>query len=280
MGRCLFASSLMFAMCIVAPMARGAIRTTPIEYRDGPVVLEGYLAYDDATADARPAVLIAPEWWGLTDYEKHRAEQLARMGYVAFVIDMYGKGQATNDPQQAGKWATPFHSDRNLMRRRAKAGLDVLMSQKMTDPKRVAAIGYCFGGSVVLELARAGEPLAGVITFHGDLSRAENEGPDNITAKILICQGADDPMVSAQAVSAFEQEMKEAKANYQINLYGARCMPFTNPAADEHHIPGIGYNKQADKRSWMALCDFFEELFQPAVAGGAEEQDVGATPAR
>src|SRR5450432_484834 len=253
---CLFAMSL---LAMFAVSVRAEIRTAAIEYHDGETLLEGYLAYDDATQDVRPAVLVAPEWWGLDDYPKHRAEQLARMGYVAFVIDMYGKGKVTSDPKQAGEWATPFLSDRKSMRQRAQAGLDMLMNQKYVDKDRVAAIGYCFGGSVALELARAGTPLAGVIAFHGNVTRTENEGPDNIRAKVLICHGADDPMVPMAAVAGFEDEMKAAKADYQINVYSGAMHAFTNPKADEYHIAGVGYNAEADKRSWMALNDFFAE---------------------
>lgn len=255
------------SLLALAPLTKATIRTQQVEYRDGPVVLEGYLAYDDASQDVRPGILVAPEWWGLTDYPKHRAEELARMGYVAFAIDMYGNGKTTADPKQASEWSTPFHNDRNLVRQRAQAGLNTLLSQKYVDPNRVAAIGYCFGGSVVLELARAGVPLAGVIAFHGDLSRTPDEGPDHIKAKVLVCQGANDPFVPPSAVAEFEQEMKEAKANYQINIYGGAVHAFTNPNADQFHIPGIAYNAQADRRSWRALEDFLNELFPPAVAG-------------
>ena len=246
---------------LVGKMALGEIRNQPIEYRDGPTVLEGYLAYDDATEDLRPGVLIAPEWWGLDDYPKHRAQQLARMGYVAFAIDMYGKGNVTNDPQQAGQWMAPFVKDRSLMRRRAQAGLDVLMGQKYVDPKRVGAIGYCFGGTVALELARSGAPLNGVISFHGGLGRTTDEGPDKITAKVLICQGGDDPLAPVSALPSFMDEMKLANADYQVNVYSGAQHAFTNPAADSRHIPGIAYNAQADKRSWMAMDDFFAEIF-------------------
>jgi len=241
--------------------SQAEIRTQPVEYRDGKQILEGYLAYDDATESVRPGVLVIPEWWGLTDYPKRRATMLAKQGYVAFVADMYGKGQVTNDPKQAAAWATPLRSDRALMRERAGAGLDVLLANKLTDKTKVAAIGYCFGGTTALELARGGAPLAGVISFHGDLSRTENEGPDNIKCKILVCHGADDPMVTPASVMTFVDEMKLAKADYQINVYANAVHAFTNPEADGHHIPGIGYSESADKRSWMALNDFFSEVF-------------------
>lgn len=242
--------------------ARAEIRTQDIEYRDGPDVLRGFLAYDDATDAKRPAVLVAPEWWGLDNYPKHRAEQLARMGYVAFAIDMYGKDKVTDDPKEANALHAPMAKDRMLMRRRAEAGLDVLMHQKDVDPSKVAAIGYCFGGTVALELARAGEPLRGVVAFHGDLSRTEAEGPDKITGKVLVCHGAADPMVPLNVVNTFIEEMKQANADYQVNLYSKAEHAFTNPAADTHHIAGIGYNAEADARSWAAMNDFFAEIFK------------------
>ena len=249
-------------LLLSSSIARAKIRTQEVEYRDGPQVLRGVLAFDDATEDARPAVLVVPEWWGMTDYPKHRATQLARMGYVAFVADMYGDGRKTDDPKQAGAWATSFMKDRNLMRQRARAALDTLLNQRYVDKARVAAIGYCFGGTCCLELARAGAPLAGIISFHGDVTRTPDEGPDNIKSKVLVCHGADDPMVPMAAVNTFAEEMKLAKADWQINLYSGAVHAFTNPAADSHHIPGIAYNAEADRRSWMALNDFFAELFR------------------
>jgi dienelactone hydrolase len=250
------------AVLAIASFARADIRTSTIEYKDGDTVCQGYLAYDDAVTDPRPAVLVIPEWWGLTEYPKHRAEQLAKMGYVAFVADMYGSGRSTDDKDQAGAWAVPLLTDRTMLRARASAALNTLLVQKYVDKSRVAAIGYCFGGTCVLELARAGAPLAGVVSFHGNLSRTKDEGVDKIGAKILICHGAIDPMVPPKVVAEFETEMKEAKANYQINIYCNAQHAFTNPAADSHHMEGVAYNEQADKRSWAAMKDFFEEIFK------------------
>lgn len=257
--------SLMIAALSLAGLccsqARAAVQFEPVEYHDGPTLLRGYLAYDDSIQDKRPAVLVAPEWWGCDDYPQHRARMLAQMGYVAFAIDMYGKDKVTQDPQQAAAWDAPIMADRSLMRQRAMAGLNTLLAQKYVDPDRVAAIGYCFGGTVVLELARSNAPVVGVVSFHGNLKRAEGEGPDNIKAKVLVCTGADDPFTPVSDVNSFEQEMKLAKADFQINVYSGAVHAFTNPAADSHHIPGIGYNAQADRRSWMALNDFFAEIF-------------------
>jgi dienelactone hydrolase len=257
-----YALLLTVVLLVLSPLASAEIRSEKVEYRDGPHILEGFLAYDDASQDLRPAVLVVPEWWGLTDYPKHRAIQLAGMGYVAFVADMYGQGLTTIDPQQAGQWATPFNKDRKLMRQRANAAVDTLLKQKYVDKTRVAAIGYCFGGTTCLELARAGAPLIGVISFHGDLTRTENEGPDNIKAKILICHGADDPLSPVANAVGLQDELKQAQANFQINIYSGAMHAFTNPDADSHHIPGVAYNAEADKRSWMALNDFFAELFR------------------
>jgi dienelactone hydrolase len=259
MNRFMFAVGMVLSL---ASLSRAEIRMQQVEYKDGDTVCEGYLSYDDATQDIRPAVLVFPEWWGLDDYPKHRADQLAKMGYVAFVADMYGKGVNTDDPKQAGEWATPLLTDRKMMRQRASAALDTLLNQKYVDKTRVAAIGYCFGGTCALELAREGAPLAGVVSFHGNVSRTADEGPDKITAKILVCHGGADPLVPPKVLAEFEAEMIEVKANYQINIYSNAMHAFTNPAADSHHIPGIGYNEQADKRSWAAMKDFFEEIFK------------------
>ena len=251
----------MLVSLMAASFARAAIRTDAVEYRDGATVLEGFLCYDDSLQSQRPAVVVYPEWCGTTQYPKHRAEMLAKMGYIAFAADMYGKGVTTDDPQQANALHAPFMKDRAMLRQRAMAGLNTLLGQKYVDHSRVAAIGYCFGGGISLELARAGAPLVGVISFHGDLSRTDDEGPDKIQAKVLVCTGADDAFVPASLVSSFEEEMKLAKANYQVVVYGGTKHGFTNPEADSHHIPNISYNAQSDARSWAALNDFFAEVF-------------------
>ena len=244
-------------------VARAAVRTEPVEYHDGDTLCRGYLAYDDATQDARPGVLVCPEWWGLTEYPKHVAERLAKMGYVAFVADFYGNGRVTADPAEAGRLSGPFHSDRALFRRRARAGLAVLATHRLVDKSRVAAIGYCFGGAAALELARDGAAVTGVVTFHGDLSRTPAEGPDHLgTTKVLVCHGGADQLVPPAQVAAFEQEMRQEHADYQINIYGGAKHAFTNPAADSYHMPPIGYDPEAARRSWEACGDFLADLFK------------------
>ena len=252
----------LLATLLPAAASKAALRTQVIEYHDGVTVLRGYLAYDDGTQDKRPGVLIAPEWWGLTDYPKHRAEQLAQMGYIAFALDMYGNGVTAADPEGAKALVAPFYGNRKFLRSRAAAGLKVLTDQTLVDPQRIAAIGYCFGGTVALELARAGAPLVGVVAFHGDLSNPTPADDANIKGQILVCHGAKDPLVPLSAVSDFEKEMGQTAVPWQVNLYSGAMHAFTNPDADSHHMPGVAYNAEADAHSFAAMRSFFDEIFK------------------
>ena len=253
---------LLLLAAILPAFVHAEIKTMDIDYKDGNVELQGFLAYDDAKgASPQPGVLIVHEWWGHNDYVRNRAKQVAGLGYVAFALDMFGKGVKTDDPKKAGELAGQFYKDRNLMRSRAMAGLNVLKSQKNVDPNRLAAVGYCFGGSTALELARGGAPLAGVVSFHGGLDFPTADDNKNIKGKLLLCTGADDPMIPPEKVNAFESQLRDAKVNFQINIYSGAVHAFTNPKADEHHIRGIAYNAQADRRSWYAMKGFFEEIF-------------------
>jgi dienelactone hydrolase len=218
----------------------------------------------------RPGVLVCHEWWGNNDYSRGRAEQLAGLGYVAFALDMYGKGVTTEDAKKAGELAGALYSDPELMRRRASAGLKVLAGNARVDAHRIAAIGYCMGGSVALELARSGADLAAVVSFHGGLDTKQPAGAGTIKAKVLVCNGADDAMVPAEKQAAFQKEMKDAGVDFVfINYAGARHA-FTNPHADAHKIPGIAYNEKADKRSWQHMLDLFREVFGPEPAAPAQ----------
>ncbi len=194
----------------MATTAGAEIVTKSIEYEHGEVVLEGYLAHDDSTGGRRPGILIAHQWKGLGPYEKMRAGQLAELGYVAFALDMYGKGIRPKDREGAAEQAGKYRADRALMRSRAAAGLEVLKEHSLVDPARVAAIGYCFGGGVVLELARGGADIAGVASFHGNLDTPNLADAKNIKAKVLALHGADDPFVPPEHVAAFEKEMRAA----------------------------------------------------------------------
>jgi len=252
------------ALVILLPaQVFAAIKTQTVEYKDGDVTCKGYLAYDDAVQGARPGVLVVPEWWGLTDYAKHRAEQMAELGYVGFAADMYGDGKVVDNPKDAGALAMPLKSDPAKFRARAMAAIEAMKSSAgdKLDTARLAGIGYCFGGSAVLELARGGADLVGVVSFHGGLASPDKAKHD-IKPKVLVCHGADDPMVKPEEVTAFVEEMKADGANYEVNMYSGAVHAFTNPDADRHKIPGIAYNEQADKRSFEAMKAFFAEVFK------------------
>lgn len=255
----------------VATMVRGEIKTETVKYKAGAVEAQGYLAFDDKVAGKRPGVLIVPEWWGLNDYGKSRAKQLADLGYVAFVADMYGNGLVTEDPKQAGQWAGGLKTgDRKELRIRVQAALDQLKSNPNVDADRTAAIGYCFGGTTVLELARSGAAVNAVVSFHGDLSIAQPAEPGQVKAKVLICHGADDGFEPPAQIEAFQAEMRKAHVDWEMNSYGNAVHSFTNPGADKHGIPGIAYNKEADHRSWRAMIGLFNEVF-----GKAREANPG-----
>ncbi|HEV7302104.1 MAG TPA: dienelactone hydrolase family protein [Tepidisphaeraceae bacterium] len=239
-----------------------AIRTETVEYKHGDQTLKGFVAYDDAVTGKRPGVLVAPEWWGLTDYPKKRAQQLAELGYVAFVADYYGDGKTTDDPKEAGEMAGPVKNDPEKLRALGNAALDQLKARPEVDPSKLAAIGYCFGGSAVLELARDGSDLKGVVSFHGGLSTTAPAGPGDVKTIVLVAHGIDDPMVSIEEVAAFHNEMKQANATYEIHAYSGAVHAFTNPDADAKNIPGIKYNARADERSWDAMRTFFADLFK------------------
>jgi len=239
----------------------------PVDYRQGGVLLEGFLVYDDARTAVRklPGVLVVPEWWGVNDYVKGRAAKLAALGYVAFVVDMYGKGVVTTDAKQAAQLSAPFYGS-PLMAARAQAALDQLLASDLVDPARIAAIGYCFGGSTVQALAYSGALLAGIVSFHGGLIPVPADAKAKTQAKILICQGAADPFVPKKDRDAFVAAMDEGKFDYQFISYAGAVHAFTNPDADkmaeQNGLQGkIGYNAAADHRSWAAMMAFFTEIF-------------------
>jgi dienelactone hydrolase len=259
----------LLAVCSVMNLSASAkIITRAVPYEHAGVKLEGYLAYDDAKATATrpvPGVLVIPEWWGLNEYPKSRAEQLARLGYVAFAADMYGAGVVTGDKTKAGQLAGQFYG-KPLMAERAQAGLDQLLKTGLVDRQRVAAIGYCFGGATCQALAFSGAPLAGIVSFHGSLIAPTPEQAAKTKAKLLICHGAVDPFVSKDEIEKFKQAVDAAKLDYQFISYAGAIHAFTNPRADavakdQGMVGGIGYNAAADHRSWAHMQAFFAEIF-------------------
>lgn len=237
------------------------MKTETVEYKDGGVTLRGYLAYDDKKSGKRPGVLVMPEAFGLGEHAKKRAERLAELGYVAFAGDPYGNGIELANLQDAMKHAGPLFADPSILRKRGRAALDHLASIPQTDAARLAAIGFCMGGTFSLELARDGAPLKGIVSFHGGLQTQRPAEAGKVKAKILVCTGADDTMIPFEQVNAFESEMIKAGADWQVITYGGAKHSFTNPNSDSLGMPGIGYNKVVDARSWKAMADFFEEIF-------------------
>lgn len=259
MRRTLVAAAVL-ALAAAAP-ARAEIRTRDVAYADGDTVLEGYLAWDDAVEGPRPGVLVAHAWKGLGDYEKRRARELARLGYAAFALDLYGEGVRPQTSAEAGRLAGLYRGDRPLMRRRAKAGLKALAEQPQSDDARLAAIGYCFGGTVVLELARSGAAVAGVVSFHGGLDTPTPQDAKQIRGKVLVLHGADDPHVPPDQVAAFEKEMRGAGVDWQMVSYGGAVHAFSDPGAGADPSSGAAYDEKADRRSWEAMKAFFAEIF-------------------
>jgi dienelactone hydrolase len=253
--------TIALGLILLPSTLQAAIRTETVRYRQGDTTFQSILVYDDAAQGKRPGILVCPEWWGLNDYAKHRAEMLARLGYVALAVDLYGDGQTTEDPQLARKLSGELKSNRSLLRQRANAALEQLRKDPRVDAHQMAAIGYCFGGTTVLELARSGAEVRGVVAFHPGLDSPNPSDGKNIKGRVLICYGANDTVSSAKDVDAFEQEMRQNNVDWQMNLYGNAGHSFTNPAADQRGIPGLTYNAEADHRSWQAMESFLNALF-------------------
>ena len=227
------------------------IRTEAVIYKDGDAVLEGYLAWDDAKKGPLPGVLVVHDWTGLQDYAKERARQIAGLGYVAFAPDIYGKDIRPTDPKECAVCAGTYRKDLPLLRRRVLAGMEQLKARPEVDAAKLGAIGYCFGGTCVLELARSGADVKGVVSFHGGLSTQLPAAPGAIKARILVCHGGDDTHVNAE-VPAFQEEMKKSEAKMEFITYEGAKHGFTKP--------GAAYQEKADKESWAAMQKFFKEV--------------------
>jgi len=245
-----------------AGVTQARLVTRNFEYTMEGVLLGGYMVYDGDVKGPRPGVLIVHQWMGLSENERMRAEMLARLGYVAYAVDVYGKRSRPVDATDAAATAGRYYRDRDLFRRRVAAGLNQMRQSPLVDPKRVAAIGYCFGGTGVLELARSGADIAGVVSFHGGLDTPTPEDAKNIRAKVLVCHGAADPHVTPEQVRAFLDEMEAAQVDYQFIAYGGAVHAFTQPSAGDDPTTGAAYNADADRRSWQAMQNFLAEIFR------------------
>ena len=232
-----------------------------IDYKAGDTEMKGFLAYDDEASGKRPGVIVVHEWWGNDDYARFRAQELAKLGYVAFAADMYGGAKTTNDPKQAGEWAGSVKNNPQIAHERAEAAIKILSQQPNVDPDKLGAIGYCFGGTVVLQMARHHCPLKGVVSFHGDLSTAA-PAKEKVDTRILVCTGEADSFVPPPQVDAFKKEMAAASADAKIITYPDAHHSFTNPNADSHHMDNVQYNADADKKSWEDMKAFFADVFK------------------
>ncbi len=249
-------------MCIVPflSVTVGAeIITKEVTYTLNNINFKGFLAYDNAVKGKRPGVLVAHEWWGLNDFTKTQVKDLAGMGYSAFAVDMYGEGKKTIDPKIAAKMAGEVRGT-PLMRERIQAGLKALLSQEAVDPQRIAAIGFCFGGTAVLELAYSGAAIKGVVTLHGGLFSPKPEDLGNIKAKLLVLHGADDPTMPQETISRFQESMRKSGADWQMVYFGNTIHSFTNPASGNDNSKGVAYNALSAERAFKYMKMFLKEI--------------------
>lgn len=251
----------MFAVVFVSSPARATIRLEPIEFKHVGKTYKGFVARDDSIKGKVPGVLVVHEWWGCNDYAQRRAKMLAELGYVAIAVDMFGDGKTTDSAEEAGKLAGAVYADPAAMRALINGWLGVLKGRNDVDAARTGAIGYCFGGATVLELARSGADLDAVVSFHGNLKTTMPAESGKMRPTILVCNGAVDPFIPESDPDVFREEMKAAGADYAFIDYGGAVHSFTNPDVDAHNIPGAKYQKQADLRSWAAMKALFEEAF-------------------
>ncbi len=256
---------VLLAFVLGSGVAQAAVQGKEVSYQSEGVTLKGYIAWDDATKGKRPAVLVVHEWWGHNEYARKRARMLAELGYTALAVDMYGDGKQASHPEDAGKFAAEVSKNMPVAKARFEAGMDVLRNDPTVDAGEIAAIGYCFGGGVVLNMARLGENLKGVASFHGSLGTDNPAQPGTIKARIVSFTGEADPMIGAASVAAFEEEMDAAGADYRVVTYPGAKHAFTNPDADElgkkFNIP-LAYNAEADKDSWQQMVVFLDEVFK------------------
>jgi dienelactone hydrolase len=255
-----------FAVLCLFPLATlAAVQGKEVSYTADGMMMKGWIAYDDAAKGRRPAVLVVHEWWGHNAYARKRANMLAELGYVALAVDMYGDGKQALHPDDAGKFASEVAKNKPLAKARFEAAMKALRAQRNVDGGKLAAIGYCFGGSVVLNMARDGEALKGVASFHGGLGADAPAQPGKVKAQVRVFTGADDKMIPATQVDSFKQEMEKAGVNYKVVVYPGAVHAFTNPDADElgrkFNMP-IAYNAAADKDSWMQLQIFLAEILK------------------
>ena len=263
-----FSVLMVFALVAVLTghaAAKPKIEGKPVEYTAGGVTLKGYLAYDENVKGKRPGILVVHEWWGQNEFVRNKARKLAELGYAALALDMYGEGRLASHPDDAGKFSSELMKNFPVAKERFLAALDFLKKQPTVDPDRIGAIGFCFGGGVVLNMARQGVDLKGVASFHGSLAVVKPDQPTPIKAAVRVYNGADDKFIPAEAIEALKKEMADQKVNFKFVNYPGAVHAFTNPEATEtgkkFNMP-IAYNDAADKASWADMQAFFKEIFK------------------
>ena len=260
MRRMLVAAGMLL---LFASPAAAEVQTREIEYKQGDTVLAGLIAWDGAAKGKRPGVLVVHEWWGHNEHARNQARRLAEAGYVGFALDMFGKGKVTTHPKEAEAFMTEATKDPAALAARFNAALELLKQDSHVAPDRIAAIGYCFGGSVVLGRARAGADLAAVVSFHGALATKSPAEKGKVKARVLVLTGAADPFVPAEQVEAFNREMTAAGAKFQVVSYPGAKHGFTNPDVDKVGMDALAYNAEADQKSWAAMLELFTQVFRP-----------------
>ncbi len=237
------------------------VKTRELEYRQDGTVLQGFIAWDDAGRGKRPGVLVVHEWWGHNEHARNQARRLAEAGYVGFALDMFGKGKVTTHPQEAQAFVSEVTKDPAVLAARFNAALDQLKRDPHVDPRRIAAIGYCFGGAVVLDMARAGADLAAVVTFHGALATKTPAQPGKVKARVLVLAGDADPFVPPEQVEAFKREMQAAGARFEVVTFPGAKHGFTNPDAGKFGMDALAYDAAADRESWAAMLKLLKEVW-------------------
>ena len=257
-------TTIFFVMASVTSTVFAKVVGEEVEYQGGGVTMKGYLAYDDSIKGKRPGVLVVHEWWGHNEHARNSARKLAALGYTALAVDMYGDGKTADHPKDAGAFAGAVRKNMDNATARFEAAKKLLAEHKTTDSNHIAAIGYCFGGGVVLEMARRGLDLDAVVSFHGSLGTQSPAQPGKVKAKVLVCNGEADPFVKPEEITAFKQEMKNAKVDFKFKSYPDAKHSFTNPAATENgkkfDLP-LAYNEAADKQSWADMKAFLKQAF-------------------
>ena len=259
-----FRSIVFIVSLLIAVEASAEVVSKEISYQQGETTLKGLIAYDDAIDGKRPGVLVVHEWWGLNAYARKRARMLAELGYTALAVDMYGEGKTADHPDDAGKFAGAVGGNLPLAKARYDAAVETLRQHPTVAADQIAAVGYCFGGGILLNMARMGTDIAGVVSFHGSLATTSPAKPGDIKTRIRVFNGADDPFVKAEHIEAFKREMETAGADFEFVNYPGAMHAFTSPEADANgkkfNLP-LAYNEEADKDSWKQTQAFFKQIF-------------------